>query len=355
MAIRGVTAVYGCVWPPGITKRDIIITLAPGELSSLAVDYQMATPTPTPRAFDLNDLVAPVPAKAYFGSNFSNGDIAKEFGYNPRDYGFRDKVITEGDHRPRLMIPTKLVEMYPIFQTCRPFSKVPSWRQDIRYAYLDVWDPPVPLTADAEQTTLPTAAILSYPKSTLGGGNAAELMSPTIDLPAPLPHQTAQVIQAQTAASLPDVANIGNPQGAVSFDGLTIIPIQLGDSTQGRPQLYSLFAPSTIAIVEAGQQVTIDTRILSFGSGGTVYKVQPIPFTLDGGKISTSSTHIPVATAKPEATALDQASSRGGSQTTGIGKSLKSGSEIIHVSSNLVAIPVLILSLLSAILSNILL
>jgi hypothetical protein len=267
MVLNAVTMGYGCYWPQFSTQRDIIITMKPGVLGSLAVDNTSKGAVPRQKSFNFLDLQPPVPASAYFGVNFYNGDW-KDNGQRPAEAG----VIIEGIYQPRVIINQAIWEKNPLYESCRPFVGEYEGKE------LAAWDPVIILPG-APVTTLPGRTLIktqsASPLPVISDGSPLQTKQST-PAPQPLPSQQPQGIadtpvngQVPVVQASPTATARDKPPPAPTSEPIVFLPPR-----QGEPESQHVIAigKTTTVLIAAGPAVTIGTRIISMDRGGLVYE-----------------------------------------------------------------------------------
>jgi hypothetical protein len=254
MAINTITMGFGCVWPPFTSKKDIMLTLSPGALQSLAVEKPGARPTP--HRFNFQDLERPIPAKVYFGSNFGYGDWEDAGDRLP--YGDR---IVEGQYQPRVIIPKEIWSVEPLYAKCRPFV---GYGDTEPTGWLAAWDPPITLTG-TPVILFPTQS--ADPPPTLNPG------PPLLTTPLPPntdgPQRTQEsIIVASNSASNPDLGNNsdgGGPAPPRDTGGTAVVAL---NTERSQPNLDSRPATSSTTFGALPAQDT--SRALPTQAGGSI-------------------------------------------------------------------------------------
>jgi hypothetical protein len=186
-----------------------------------------------PKSFNIADLRAPVPAKAYFAGNSQrifNGEL--------------DTVIVENNYFPRVSLPRAITNIdLEYFRTCAPlFENKGNWRWSLD---IGVWDPPVVLTvASPEELPLPTPFPGAFIKPITG-----------------IPTQSASPPDHQITAA----ANFDPIQAVDTISGYTAAPTQ---RNQEAPQLMPIIvglSTFTVQIFQVQSSVLIDSQTLRIG------------------------------------------------------------------------------------------
>jgi hypothetical protein len=275
IAINAITMGFACDWPQESVLRNVIMTVAPEELSSLVVEGGVGGSAYL-RSFNVEDLTAPVPAKAYFGSQFA--------------YGWRldgptvwplPTYIVEGQYQPKLLVPRKITDYNPTYSRCLPFLSEPDdtahWGR--KFDNMVVWDPPIILTGEPV-TSLPTATAtqgntitgptapntgsrpLATPQSQISRDQSATINNP--------PSNTYPTIISENKPSLVfDSQIMSQPPGlqAITTDGLTILQGSGSGVTGGR---LVVSGTQTQTLVPAGPAITMEGRTLSMNAQGLI-------------------------------------------------------------------------------------
>jgi hypothetical protein len=265
-----VTISNSCAYPPSETHYNVVLSIAPGELKTMAVNFLSTRKPGEPevyhtRDFDLRHLKGPVPAKDWFGAYFLYND-------NPMDvalYETKDKIITEGQHRPRVIVPgLRLDEQLPHVTNCVPFNTKVLQNNKVSVQPFVVWDPPKTvegtLVAD-----LPTAAISTYqPKAT--PGDSPIYNGPTQTIPSdsyitPLP------INIEGVELIPNfrVSDSGSRDGSARPEGRPEVSNPSNNNQLG-VGILAAQAGSTATIQVGGPAVEVGSRTLSLNINGVL-------------------------------------------------------------------------------------
>ena len=177
----------------GNTYRDILISMDPAEVSSLRyvpldhsafmnsitasgiynLDLISRSQTPdmsymgwigTPRAMDYEHITAPSPEDYFLNPNMPPNC----------DWGSRNDMcgtIYEGDYRPQLSLPSKLIDLDPAWKNCEPHIN-------------GIYDPPKALQP---ATTLDGPQFASLLPTTTSAKQASSVVAPTPTPTSPLP------------------------------------------------------------------------------------------------------------------------------------------------------------------------
>jgi hypothetical protein len=266
-----------CGFPQDSVMRNILLTVAPEELKSLAVEGGPAGPASL-RSFNIEDLIPPVPAKAYFGNQFAYG-----WKFDGPTVWPLPTYIVEGQYQPRLLVPTKILDYNPLYSSCYPFSVEPEdkARWGRRFDNMVVWDPPIILTGEPV-ILLPTATATQG--NTITGPTAPNTGSgPLVTPHSQISRDQSSTINNPLANTYPtkigennpppvlDSQIVSQPPGlqAITTDGLTILQGSRGSMSGGR---LVVSGTQTQTLLPEGPAITIQGRTLSMNSQGVIYE-----------------------------------------------------------------------------------
>jgi hypothetical protein len=270
IAINTMTMAFGCVWPPFSTRENIILTLAPGVLQSLVANSFRARPTP--RSFNFEDLQPPVPAKAYNGTFFPNGDWG-DIASDDWEEENVPQVIKEGEYMPRVVLPKELMSVDPLYSRCRPYAG----NNYENTGWLAAWDPLVELVGTpvnlmskvvytSGQTTNPDVPRSTAVKATTTAFYSSNSNPQSIES---RPFNSNSIYFPQH--SLPPQTAPPQTTPLPTQESIVILPSQPGDLVS---QLQVAIGTATATLIAAGPAATIGSRTISLNSGGGIVVIE---------------------------------------------------------------------------------
>jgi hypothetical protein len=273
----------------------VILSIAPGELKTMAVDFLSTRKPGEPQLyqthdFDLRHLKGPVPAKDWFGAYFIYND-------NPMDvalYETKDKVITEGQHRPRVLVPgLRLDKQLPHITNCVPFNTKYMRDNKLPEQPFIVWDPPRTIVG-TPLVDLPTAVISVYQPTAMPGDspihNGPIQTTPDGSFVTPLPINI-DGIDIMPNFRAPDGDSPIRPTGSGVGPGGVIDPS--GENQLGAGLLVAQ-SGYTVTIHAGGSAVEIGGRTLSLNNNGVLLDGQRPLTTIPPSMVSQGHSPKPI-------------------------------------------------------------